>query len=57
MIDICLLTEKKSISLTPIIRNVNFLTQYCLGNVSEKFDDVDLRKVTFKGSVHYFSDH
>ena len=40
--------EKKSISLKPTKKSiVIFLTQSCLGSISEKFDAVESRKVFF----------
>ena len=51
----CLLTEKKSISLKLIIKKHNFQTQFRLGRISNKFDTVEFREVSFKGNVYYFS--
>ena len=55
----CLLTEKKSISLKLIIKKINFQfldkTQFCLESISNKFDTVEFREVSFKGNVYGFS--
>ena len=51
----CLLTEKKSISLKLIIKKINFQTQFCLESISNKFDTIEFREVSFKGHVYGFS--
>ena len=35
--------------------NVNYPTQFCLGNISNEFDDVDSKKVSLKGNVYDFA--
>ena len=42
---ICFLTERKSVSLNPM---KNFLTQFFLGSISNKFDTVGSREVSLK---------
>ena len=47
--------EKKSISLKPVITNVNLsIHHFCLGNISEKFAVVESREVYFKGMCLIF---
>ena len=36
-------------------KNVDFRTQFCLGNISEKFDINESKEVSFKGYVYDFS--
>ena len=36
-------------------KNKNFLSQFCLGIISNKFENVDSKEVSFKGNVYYFS--
>ena len=36
-------------------KNVNFPTQFCLGSISNWFDDTDSREVSLKGNVYDFS--
>ena len=33
----------------------NFPSQYCLGSISNEFDRVDTKEVSFKGNVYDFS--
>ena len=35
--------------------NANFPTQFCLGNISNEFDDDNSKKVSLKGNVYDFS--
>ena len=42
MIVICWVMEKKSLSLKPIIKIVNFPTQICLGSISNGFGATEL---------------
>ena len=37
-------------------KNVNFLTQFCLGNISNGFSNTEYREVSLNGNVHNFSD-
>ena len=49
--------EKKFINLK-LVKNVsisNFPSQFCLGNISNKFDYVDSEEVSLKGNVYEFS--
>ena len=55
IVAICLLTDKKSISLKATIKNVNFPTKFSLGNIPNKFDVVDSKEVSLKGNVYDFS--
>ena len=55
IVAICLLTDKKSISLKAIIKNANFPTKFSLGNIPNKFDVVDSKEVSLKGNVYDFS--
>ena len=57
IIVICLLAEKKSLSLKSIIKNVNFPTQFCQGSlmpfVKEVFSLMDLEMSTiFSGDYN-----
>ena len=36
-------------------KNDNFQSQFCLGSISNKFDYVDSKEVSFKGNVYDFS--
>ena len=45
---------KKSISLQPVLKNVNFPTQFYFGSISEISDYADSEEVTFKGNVDDF---
>ena len=36
-------------------KNNNFPSQFCLGNISNKFDRFDAEEVPFKGNVYDFS--
>ena len=38
-------------------KNINFPTQFCLGNISDKFDAVIYTDVLSKGNAHHFSVH
>ena len=53
--NICLLMEKKSISLKPTTKNVNFPAQFCLESISNGFGATESRKVSLKGNVYDFS--
>ena len=55
IIVICLLIEKKSLSLKPTRKNVNFPTQFCLGNISNGFSATESREVSLNGNLYYFS--
>ena len=55
IIVICLLMEKKSISLKQITKMSIFATQFCLGTISENFVATESREVSFKGNVYDFS--
>ena len=46
-----LLTEKKSSSLKPIIKNVYFRAQFCLESISNGFGATDSWGVSLKGHV------
>ena len=39
------------------IKNVNFLTQFCLGNMSNEFGAIDSTEVFLKGIAYDFSVH
>ena len=51
IIVICLLTEKKSINLKPIIK---MITHFCLGNISNGFGAIESREVSLKGICKVF---
>ena len=36
-------------------KNVNFLTEFCLGSISNQLNYVESEKVSFKGNVYDFS--
>ena len=55
IIVICLLMEKKSLSLKGDNENVNFPTQFCFGNISNGFSAAESREVSLNGNVYYFS--
>ena len=46
--------RKKSLSLK-LKKNVNFLTIFCLGNISNRLGAIASRDVSLKGNVYYFS--
>ena len=55
VIVICLLMEKKSLSLKPTKKNVNFPTQFCLGSSSSGFSTIASREVSLNGNMYDFS--
>ena len=42
--------EKKSINLKLVIKN-NFSSNFCLGNIPNKFDYSDAKEMVLKGNV------
>ena len=54
IIVICLLTGKKYISWKPI-KIYQLPTQFCLGNVPDISDAIEVKEVSFKGNVYDFS--
>ena len=52
---ICLLMEKKYLSLKPAIKSVNFATQFCLESISNGFSATESREVSLNGNVYDFS--
>ena len=57
IVAICLLTDKKSISLKATIKNINFPTKFSLGNIPNKFDVVDSKEVSLKISFQSITMH
>ena len=55
MIVICLLMEKKSLRLKPIIKMSTFQLHFCLGSISNGFGATESREVSFLGNVFDFS--
>ena len=55
LIVICLLMERKSLSLMPTIKNVNFRTQYCLRSICNRFSATESKEVSLNGNVYDFS--
>ena len=53
IIVICLFTGKKMFKAKN--KNVNFLSKFSLGNISNKFDYVKSEEVSLKGNVYDFS--
>ena len=49
VIVICFLMDKKSNNKT-----VEFPTEFCLGNISNKYGYADAEKVSFKVNVYHF---
>ena len=47
--------EKKPTNLKASNKNINFPSQFCLGNISNKFHYVDLEEVSLKVNVYDFS--
>ena len=52
IIGICLLMEKKTLKLKPVIKNVIFPTQFCLGSISNGFSNTEPGEVSLNGNVH-----
>ena len=50
-----LLMENKYLSLKPIIKNVKFPTQFCLGSTCNGFGATESREISLKGNVYDFS--
>ena len=55
IIFICLLMEKKYLSLKQAIKSVNFATQFCLESISNEFSATESREVSLNGNVYDFS--
>ena len=55
IIVVCLLMEKKSLSLELTKKNINFPTQFCLGTISNRFNATESREVSLNGNVYDFS--
>ena len=55
IIVISLLREKKISNFKTDNKNMIFPTQLCLGSISETFDYVESKGVSFKGNVYDFS--
>ena len=55
IIVICLLMETISLTLTFNFKNVKFLTQFCLGSISNGFSACKSRKVSLNENVYDFS--
>ena len=47
--------ERKSLSLMPTIKNVNFRTQYCLRSICNRFSATESKEVSVNGNVYDFS--
>ena len=47
--------EKKSVSVKPIIKNFNFPTQFCPGNIYQEFGATESRQVSLKRNVYDLS--
>ena len=54
IIVICLLTEKKSVSLKSIIEMSTFQLNFCLASISNEFYAVESREVSLKANVSDF---
>ena len=55
IIIICLLMEKRYLSLKQAIKSVNFATQFCLESISNGFSATESREVSLNGNVYDFS--
>ena len=55
IIVICLLKKKETIKLQADNKNVNFLTRFCLGNISDWFSAAKSREVSLNGNGNDFS--
>ena len=51
---ICLLIEKKSLSLKSTIKNINFQIQFRPRSISNGFSATESREVSLRGNVHDF---
>ena len=54
IIVICLLMDKKSLSLKPTIKMLIFRPQFCLGSISNGFSATESREVFLNGNVYDF---
>ena len=54
-IAISLLTGKKIYKFKANKKNVKCPYQFCLGNISNKFNNLDVEDVSLKGNVYEFS--
>ena len=51
----CFVMEKKSLNLKPTIKMFNFLTQFCLRSISNRFSATESREASLNENVYGFS--